>query len=33
MIIILTKYDGLESPILLTKFRQNLSTGSGVEDF
>ena len=27
------KYDGLESPMLQTKFRGNLPTGSGEEDF
>ena len=32
-VIILAKYDGLESPMLHTKFRGNWSTGSGEEDF
>ena len=31
-VIICTSYDGLESPMLHTKFRRNRSTGSG-EDF
>ena len=32
-VIILTNYDGLESPMLHTKFRGNRSTGSGEQDF
>ena len=32
MVIILTNYDGMESPMLQTKFRGNQSTGSR-EDF
>ena len=32
MVIIRTIYDGLESPMLHTKFRENRPTGSG-EDF
>ena len=33
MVIIYINYDGLESPMLHTKFRENWSTGSGEEDF
>ena len=33
MVIILTKYDGLESPMLHTKSRGNRLTGSGAEEF
>ena len=33
MVIILTNYDGLESPMLHTKFHENLAPGSGEEDF
>ena len=32
-VIIWTNYDGLESPMLHTKFRENRPTGSGEEDF
>ena len=28
-----TNYDGQESPMLHTKFRRNVPTGSGEEDF
>ena len=31
MVIILSNYDGLKSPMLHTKFRGNLPTGSGEE--
>ena len=31
--IIYINYDGLESAMLNTKFRENRSTGSGEEDF
>ena len=33
MVIILSNYDGLKSPMLHTKFRGNRPTGSGEEDF
>ena len=33
MVIILSNYDGLESPMLHTKFRENWPAGSGEEDF
>ena len=33
MVIILTNYGGLESPMLHTKFRGNRPAGSGEEDF
>ena len=33
MVIILSKYDGLKSPMLHTKFRGNRPAGSGEEDF
>ena len=32
-VIIWTNYDGLESPMLHTKFRENRPAGSGEEDF
>ena len=32
-VIILSKYDGLESQMLHTKFRGNRPAGSGEEDF
>ena len=33
MVIIRTNYDGLESPMLHTKFPENGPAGSGEEDF
>ena len=33
MVIILSNYDGLKSPMLHTKFRGNRPTSSGEEDF
>ena len=33
MVIVSTNYDGLESPILHTKFRGNRPASSGEEDF
>ena len=33
MVIILSNYDWLKSPMLHTKFRENRPTGSGEEDF
>ena len=33
MVIIYINYDGQESPMLHTKFRENRSAGSGEEDF
>ena len=33
MVIIFANYDGLESQMLHTKFRENRSAGSGEEDF
>ena len=33
MVIILSNYDGLKSPMLHTKFHENQPTGSGEEDF
>ena len=33
MVIILSNYNGLKSPMLHTKFRGNRPTGSGEEDF
>ena len=33
MVIILSNYDGLESKMLHTKFRENQLAGSGEEDF
>ena len=32
-VIICINYDGLESPMIHSKFHGNLSTGSGGEDF
>ena len=32
-VIILSNYDGLESPMLHTDFRENQPAGSGEEDF
>ena len=33
MVIIVSNYDGLRSPMLPTKFRGNRPTGSGEKDF
>ena len=33
MVIIYINYDGLEYPMLHTKFRENRFTGSGEEEF
>ena len=33
MKLFMTNYDGLESPMLHTKFRENRPAGSGEEDF
>ena len=33
MVIIYVNYDGQESPMLHTKFRENWPAGSGEEDF